>query len=57
MSAKLCQLRPAEDNIQSLYDMSRDRQEDTKEGNTLNYNTVKTLQIITVHIKACSQIK
>lgn len=57
MSEKLCQLRPAEDNIQSLYDISRDRQEDIKEGNTLNYKTVKTLQIITVHIQACSQIK
>lgn len=50
MSAKLCQLRPAEEKIQALCDISGDRQEEIKEGNTLNHKTIKILQIITVHI-------
>lgn len=50
MSNKLRQLRPAEDKIQALYDISRDRQEGGKKGNTLNHKTIKILQNIAFYI-------
>lgn len=41
MSNKLCQLRPAEDKIQALYDISREQQEGGKKGPQNNKNTAK----------------